>query len=107
MSGGIVEIYFFFSIATHSLYRLESVNYSDIKMKSKRLQYFLKFYITLFSILALVSIALSISQLINREFDQILNVIKNCSTFVIFLLFGLYYEKIEHWLGLYWNKQKS
>ena len=76
-------------------------------MKSKSFQYFLKFYITLFSILVLVSIALSVSHLMNREFDQMLSVMKNCSTFIIALLFGLYYEKIEHWLGLHWNKNKS
>jgi carbon starvation protein CstA len=76
-------------------------------MKSKSFQYFLKFYITLFSILVLVSIALSVSHLMNREFDQMLSVMKNCSTFIIALLFGLYYEKIEHWLGLHWNKKKS
>ncbi len=76
-------------------------------MKSKCFQYFLKFYITLFSILVLVSIVLSVSHLMNREFDQMLSVMKNCSTFIIALLFGLYYEKIEHWLGLHWNKRKA
>ena len=39
--------------------------------------------------------------------DFALNVMQNCSTFIIALLFGLYYEKIKHWLGLHWNKKKS
>ena len=39
--------------------------------------------------------------------DFALNVMQNCSTFIIALLFGLYYEKIKHWLGLHWNKKNK
>jgi len=76
-------------------------------MKPKVFQYLLKFYLTLFSMLFLFSIFLSIGYIVNNEFDQMLSVMKNCFTFAIFFLFGIYHEKIEHWLELYWDKKKT
>lgn len=74
-------------------------------MKILKFQYFLKFYITFFSILVLVSIAISIQSFINGDFEELLSTSKSFSTFLIFLLLGLNYEKIEDWLKLHWDKK--
>jgi len=74
-------------------------------MKILKFQYFLKFYITFFSILVLVSVAMSIQFFINGDFEELLSTSKSFSTFLIFLLLGLNYEKIEDWLKLHWDKK--
>lgn len=76
-------------------------------MKSKKFQYFLKAYISLFSILALISLGLALHYLINNELSKMFSILKSCSTFIIFLLFGLNYKKIEDWLEVDLIKQKS
>ena len=74
-------------------------------MKSKKFQYFLKFHIILFSILVLASLGLSLHHLINNELDGMLSTFKSGSIFLIFLLFGFNYQKIEHWLELHGEKK--
>jgi len=74
-------------------------------MKSTKFQYFLKFYIILFSILVLASLGLSLHHLINNELDRMLSTFKSGSIFLIFLLFGLNYQKIERWLESHWKKK--
>jgi len=76
-------------------------------MKSKKFQYLLKIYIFLFSILVLVSLGLAINHIINDELSEMFSLLKSCSTFMIFLLIGLNYKKIEHWLKLHLEKQKG
>lgn len=76
-------------------------------MKSKKFQYLLKAYISLFSILALISLGLALNYLINNELSEMFSILKSCSTFIIFLLFGLNYKKIEDWLKVHLVKQKS
>lgn len=76
-------------------------------MKSNKFQYLLKIYIFLFSILVLVSLGLAINHIINDELSEMFSLLKSCSTFMIFLLFGLNYKKIEHWLELHLEKQKG
>ena len=74
-------------------------------MKSKKFQYFLKFHIILFSILVLASLGLSLHHLINNELDGMLSKFKSGSIFLVFLLFGFNYQKIEHWLELHGGKK--
>lgn len=76
-------------------------------MKSKKFQYLLKAYISLFSILALISLGLALNYLINNELSEMFSILRSCSIFIIFLLFGLNYERIEHWLEVHLVKQKS
>ncbi|RJL71140.1 hypothetical protein D5055_09045 [Acinetobacter radioresistens] len=76
-------------------------------MKSKKFQYLFKAYISLFSILALISLGLALNYLINNQPSEMFSILKSCSTFIIFLLFGLNYKKIEDWLEVHLVKQKS
>ncbi len=66
-------------------------------MKSKKFQYLLKAYISLFSILTLISLGLglALNYLINNELSEMFSILKSCSTFIIFLLFGLNYKKMS------------
>lgn len=78
-------------------------------MKSKKFQYLLKAYISLFPILTLISLGLglALNYLINNELSEMFSILRSCSIFIIFLLFGLNYERIEHWLEVHLVKQKS
>lgn len=72
-------------------------------MKYLNFRYFLKSYIVFFSALVIFSAGLIAQQLIEFNFEEMFKRLKSLCVFLIFLLLGIHYQKIQKWLELNWK----